>query len=102
MERKVSIEVNGRTVRVMKHTLDDVIMLGGNTLKRPIKNPPKELNIIPKTIDISADTNNLPKMVTSKTEIEIAREKLDELGIEYHPRTGLKKLNAKLNEGNKK
>ena len=102
MERKVSIEVNGRTVRVMKHTLDDVIMLGGSTLKRPIKNPPKELNIIPKSIDISADTNNLPDMVTSKTEIDIVKDKLDKLGIKYHPATGLEKLKAKLDEGNKK
>ena len=98
MERKVSIEVNGRIVRVMKHTMDDVIMLGGTTLNKTVKNPPKELKLTPKTV-IKGD--NLPEMTTNKSEIEIVKEKLDKLGIKYHPTTGLAKLKVKLDEGSK-
>jgi len=95
MEKKVTVEVNGRLVRVMKHTMDDVILLGGSTLNKTVKNPPKELTLKPKKEDV------LPEMTTSKTEIELVKEKLDKLGIKYHPTTGLVKLKAKLNEGTK-
>ena len=93
MEKKVTVEVNGRLVRVMKHTMDDVILLGASTLNKTVKNPPRELTLKPKEEDI------LPEMTTSKTEIELVKAELDKLGIKYHPTTGLIKLKAKLDEG---
>lgn len=95
MEKKIAVEVNGRIVRIMKHTMDDAILLGANTLSKTLKNPPKEL-----TLDSKKD-GYLPEMVKSQTEIEIVKEKLDKLGIKYHPNTGLEKLKAKLDEGTK-
>jgi len=95
MEKKISVEVNGRLVRVMKHTMDDVILLGGSTINKVVKNPPKELTLKPIKDEV------LPEMVSTKSEIEIVKEKLDKMGIKYHPTTGLAKLKAKLDEGTK-
>ena len=99
MEKKVAVEVNGRIVRVMKHTMDDVILLGGSTVNKTVKNPPKELTLTAKPI--IAKKENLPEMVTTKSEIDIVKDKLDNKGIKYHPNTGLDKLKAKLDEGSK-
>ena len=95
-ERKIEIEMaDGRIVRVMKHMLDDAALFGASTMKKPIKNPPKELLITRES------GNRLPEMIIkplpqSKTEIELVREKLTEQGVKFHPNTGLDKLKSKL------
>jgi hypothetical protein len=50
MEKKIEVEVNGKKVRIMEHTLMDASMFGATIIKRQVKEPPKELGLIKKTI----------------------------------------------------
>lgn len=43
MEKKISVEVNGRTVRIMPHMLPDLEKLGAVQTKKVLKETPKEL-----------------------------------------------------------
>lgn len=58
MAKKIEIEVNGRTVRVMEHMLSDLEKFGASRVKRVIKEMPRELMIIPARV--------LPEMKTTE------------------------------------
>jgi len=48
MEKKVTVEINGRQIRVMPHLVDDMVRFyGANKVKRVIKDVPKELLKMP-------------------------------------------------------
>lgn len=42
-EKKISVEINGKIVRIMPHMLADIKKFGGSEQRRVIKEPPKEL-----------------------------------------------------------
>jgi hypothetical protein len=63
MEKKITVEVNGRTIRIMPHMLNDALKFGANKIKKVIKNAPKELLTIPKT-------EVLPEMVITESIVQ--------------------------------
>ena len=115
MERKIEVELNNRRYRIPEHMLEDAEKLGASTIKKTIKNPPKELKITGSIDQSDLEKENealkaqikklsvdptvvdaiLPKM---QSEIDIVKNKLTSLGIKFHPKTGLDKLKEKLKE----
>ena len=103
-EKKVEVELNNRIYRIPEHTLEDAERLGATSIKKQVKNPPKEL-ILPGSIselgkenaalkaEIKKLSTNLPPM---DSEIDVIKGKLIKLGIGFHPTTGLDKLKIKL------
>jgi len=112
-EKKVEVELNNRRYRIPEHMLEDAEKLGATSIKKTIKNPPKELKLPGSTKELSdlerenillkerlAElTSALPDM---KSEIDVVKEKLTKLDIKFHPKTGLDKLKLKLEEAEKK
>ena len=100
--QKITVERNGRIYLIQPHMLEDAEKLGATTVKKEIKNPPKEL-IIPgkKESKDKITAAVLPEMEIS---IKAVRDELNRLGVKFHPNTGFEKLKSKLaeHEGDKK
>lgn len=50
MEKKIPVDVDGRTVYIMEHMLQDATRFGASVIKRQVKEPPKELTLVKKEI----------------------------------------------------
>jgi len=46
-EKKVEVEINGKILRIPEHMLGDIMKFGATQTKRIVKNPPKELLVMP-------------------------------------------------------
>lgn len=61
-EKKVTVEINGKTFRCAEHMLADMARFGASQTKRAIKNPPKEVVMMmaPKQIILPATPKEEP------------------------------------------
>lgn len=71
MEKKIAVEVDGRTVYIMEHMLQDATRFGASVIKRQVKEPPKELTLVKKTI-------LPPKLELGDDVAEVVKEILNE------------------------
>jgi len=69
MEKKIIVEVNGKSVKIQEHLLSDMLKLGASQTKKVIVNTPKELiRKVEHPVEVLPEmkTTEEPKKVTRK------------------------------------
>lgn len=69
MEKKITVEVNGKSIKIQEHMLSDMLKLGASQTRKVIVNTPKELI---RKVELPVDV--LPEMKTTEEPKNITRK----------------------------
>jgi len=72
MEKKIPVDIDGKTVYIMEHMLQDASRFGASVIKRQVKEPPKELSLVKKEIvkTVLAPKLEIPIQETVETPVK--------------------------------